>query len=56
VKDKPLILVKKHGDSQFWRGVLETKEIFYKYCQKKIGNGLKTSFRHDKWCGDFSLS
>lgn len=28
VKGEPLIVIKKQGDSQFWRGILETKEIF----------------------------
>lgn len=35
---------------------METKEIFYKYCHKKVGNGLNIIFWFDKWCGNFSLS
>jgi hypothetical protein len=35
--------MKKQGRSQFWKGILEIKELFYKN-SKKIGNGNSTSF------------
>jgi hypothetical protein len=45
IKEKPMRLIKKRQcDSQFWRSILEAKEIFYKNCKKLIGNGESTCF------------
>jgi hypothetical protein len=53
---KPMSLqMKKQGQSQFWKGILEVKEMFYKNI-KKIGNGNSTSFWTEVWNGDSPFS
>jgi hypothetical protein len=53
IKGNPLILVdKKQEDSYFWKGLMNVKDTFYKFCRKKFGNGNRTSFWHDVWIGD----
>lgn len=39
----------KVGDSQFWTSILEVKEIFYKFCKKKLGDGKNTRFWEYVW-------
>jgi hypothetical protein len=57
MKHKPLcVLKKKQGDSQFWRGVLDIKDVYCNNRKIKIGNGYSTSFWSDNWCGDAPLS
>jgi hypothetical protein len=35
VKGRPIISLKKRqSDSHFWKGVLDTRDNFYKYCKK----------------------
>jgi hypothetical protein len=53
MKGKALsVLKKKQGDSQFWRGIMDSKEEYCKNRKMEIGNGYATSFWRDKWCGD----
>lgn len=53
LKRKHLCLIeKKQGDSQFWKGILETKDLYFKYIKKVVGNGMSTSFWSDSWNGD----
>jgi hypothetical protein len=36
IKGRPIISLKKRqSDSHFWKGVLDTRDNFYKYCKKK---------------------
>lgn len=42
--------MKKQGQSQFWKGILDVKDLFYKN-SKKIGNGNSTSFSNEVWIG-----
>ena len=36
IKGKPLISIrKKQSDSHFWKGILNVKDMFYKFCRKK---------------------
>jgi hypothetical protein len=57
MKGKPLcVLKKKQGDSQFWRGIMDSKEEYCNNKKMEIGNGYSTSFWRDKWCGDEPLS
>lgn len=45
VKGTPLILVKRRqNDSHFWKGVLEVKDDFFKYCKNVVGNDKLVSF------------
>jgi hypothetical protein len=37
IKDNPLVVVEKQNISQFWRGLLENKDSFHKFCTKKWG-------------------
>jgi hypothetical protein len=56
MKGKPLsVLKKKQGDSQFWRGIMDSKEEYCNNRKMEIGNGYATSFWRDKWCGDESF-
>jgi hypothetical protein len=48
--------LKKQGDSQFWRGIIDNKEEYCNNRKMKIGNGLTSSFWLDKWCGDEPFS
>jgi hypothetical protein len=34
MRDKPMSLQKKQGQSQFWKGILEVQELFYKNSKK----------------------
>jgi hypothetical protein len=57
MKGKPLcILKKKQGDPQFWRGILDTKDVYCINRKMMIGNGCSTSFWCDTWCGDTPFS
>jgi len=57
IKGKPLISIrKKQSDSHFWKGILNVKDMFYKFCRKKVGNGSSTSFWENMWCGDFTVA
>jgi hypothetical protein len=47
--------MKKQGQSQFWKGILEIKELFYKN-GKKIGNENSTSLWTEVWNGDSPFS
>jgi hypothetical protein len=56
MKDKPMSLqMKKQGQSQFWKGILDVKGLFYKN-SKKIGNGNSTGFWNEVWIGDSPFS
>jgi hypothetical protein len=55
MRDKPMSLQKKQGQSQFWKGILEVQELFYKN-SKKNGNGNSTSFWTEVWNGDSPFS
>jgi hypothetical protein len=51
VKGRPIISLKKRqSDSHFWKGILDIRDNFYKYCKNKVGNGSNTSFWHNIWC------
>lgn len=54
---KPISLLKfKNGDSHFWHGLMEIKNIFLKFCSRVIGNGEKTLFWEDSWIGGKPLN
>ena len=46
---------RRPGNSQFWAGVLDVKNIFYNFCRKHIGDGKNTRFLEDWWVGDKPL-
>lgn len=46
----------KAGDSHFWQGLMEVKNIFYKFCSKKVGDGENTCFWEDNWIGGRPLN
>lgn len=46
----------KAGDSHFWQGLMEVRDIFYWFCTKKIGNGKQTLFWEDNWIGGRPLA
>jgi hypothetical protein len=57
VKGRHIISIKKRqSDSHFWKGILEIRDKFYKYCKKKVGNGKSTSFWNNIWCDSEPLS
>jgi hypothetical protein len=39
----------KPGCSQFWSGLMQVNNIFYKYCDRVLVSGNKTSFWKDAW-------
>jgi hypothetical protein len=39
------------GDSWFWHALLEVRDLFYSFCNRKIGNGKRTRFWEDPWRG-----
>jgi hypothetical protein len=39
----------KPGCSQFWSGLMQVKDIFYKYCDRVLVSRNKTSFWRDAW-------
>lgn len=39
------------NQSQFFRGILKVRDVFYKFSSKKIGNGQRTRFWEDFWLG-----
>jgi hypothetical protein len=39
----------KPGCSQFWSGLMQVKDIFYKCCDRVLVSGNKTSFWRDTW-------
>ncbi len=41
----------KAGASHFWQGIMEVKNIFFKFCTKKPGNGKNILFWEDNWLG-----
>ena len=41
--------------SHFWSGILKVRDIFFKFCRKKIGNCCRTRFWDDTWIGEESL-
>lgn len=46
----------KNGDSHFWHGLMDVKNLFFRFCSKKVGNGKKTLFWEDSWIGSKPLS
>lgn len=42
--------------SQFWKGILNTRDILKWGCRSEVNNGLNTRFWEDVWAGDISLS
>ncbi|PNT64196.1 hypothetical protein BRADI_4g25858v3, partial [Brachypodium distachyon] len=46
---------RKTGQSQFWNGLMQVKDLFSQFCTKKIGNGKRTRFWKDQWLGPSSL-
>lgn len=36
--------------------ILNCRDVFYKYCRKKVGDGLNTRFWEDSWIGIVPLS
>jgi len=50
VKDKCLSQIKKRpGDSQFWSGLMEVKELVLQYGRFRINDGSQIRFWEDKW-------
>jgi hypothetical protein len=47
-----MCFLKKEGDSQFWKSVLDIKDVYCANRKMIIGNGCSTSFWCDTWCGD----
>nr|ABA96413.2 hypothetical protein LOC_Os12g04570 [Oryza sativa Japonica Group] len=46
----------KPGVSHFWQGIMDVKEMFYKFCTKVVGNGRNTLFWEDNWIGGKPLA
>jgi len=52
VKDKCLSQIEKRpGDSQFWSGLMDVKELFLQHGSFKVQNGQQTRFWEDVWVG-----
>jgi arsenate reductase-like glutaredoxin family protein len=43
----------KLTDSQFWKGLMEVKEEFFKRGCFVVGNGTSVRFWEDRWLGMF---
>lgn len=41
----------KNGDSHFWHGLMEIKDLFFSFCRKTVGNGENILFWEDCWLG-----
>ncbi len=46
----------KPGASHFWQGIMDVREVFYKFCTKVVGNGRNTLFWEDNWIGGKPLA
>jgi hypothetical protein len=46
----------KPGASHFWQGIMDVKEVFYKFCTNVVGNGRNTLFWEDNWIGGKPLA
>ncbi|PNT61152.1 hypothetical protein BRADI_5g10902v3, partial [Brachypodium distachyon] len=45
----------KRGQSHFWQGLMQVKNIFINCCRKQVGNGDRTCFWEEHWIGDAPL-
>lgn len=43
------------GQSHFWQGLVQVKNIFMNCCRKIVGNGERTCFWEEHWIGDMPL-
>ena len=56
VKDKCLTQIEKRpGDSHFWSGLMDVKDIMLQYGRFKVSSGDQTRFWEDMWVGQQPL-
>ena len=53
--DKSIFQIKRKTGSQFWRGLLETRDWFQWGRAMKVRSGTQTRFWHDIWVGNCAL-
>ena len=41
-------------DSPFWKGLMRTKDMFFRMVKFLVGNGMSTRFWEDTWLGETS--
>jgi hypothetical protein len=56
LRELPLSQSREGRMTHFWKGVLEVKDDFFKYCKNVVGNDKLVSFWRNIWCGDLPLS
>jgi hypothetical protein len=44
-------VVKKSGDSNFWAGLMNVKDLMLKHGKFKVNSGKETSYGNDLWIG-----
>ena len=43
-------------DSPFWKGLMRTKDLFFRRVKFLVGNGMSTRFWEDTWLGETPLA
>jgi hypothetical protein len=51
-----LSICHKQNDSAIWSDLLKVKDIYLQGRKMAVGNGKRTDFWQDSWCGDAPLS
>uniref|UniRef100_A0A453PKH5 Reverse transcriptase zinc-binding domain-containing protein n=1 Tax=Aegilops tauschii subsp. strangulata TaxID=200361 RepID=A0A453PKH5_AEGTS len=44
------------NDSPFWKGLMRTKDLFFRRTKFILGNGMTTRFWEDTWLGETPLA